>query len=285
MTELLFSTIRLATPLAFAVLGGLLCERSGVINIALEGFIMFGAFSAAVVAAHFHSPWAGLLGSLFFCFVLALVYGFLVIHQKMEQIIAGMGINLLIAGLIPFITKILYNSTGATPTLELSERFFIFPLIFLLLLTFLVKYVIDFTRLGLLIKFSGEHPEAVLSAGESVKKIRWVSVTTGGVLAGLGGMSLSIFLGSSYSPMMSGGRGFIALAALILGRWNVLSSVIACLIFGFLDAVQIRLQGVPVLGFLIPIQFIQIMPYVITILSLTAFGIKGRPPKKLGRPL
>ncbi len=230
--EILNSSLRMANPLIFAAMAALLCERSGVINLALEGFLLLGAWIGAVSAFYFHSPWIGLVLAIFAGFIMAIAFGYLVIEQRLQQIITGIGFNLLISGTIPFLNKISFGSTGSSPALDLDDRFLFFPIVLSLAVVLVMKYVMDYTFAGIIIKFCGEHPESVESAGVSVKKIRWATVLAAGSLTAAGGVSLSVYLSSSYSPLMSGGRGFIALAALIFGRWNVLSTFGACLFFG-----------------------------------------------------
>jgi simple sugar transport system permease protein len=284
MSELMFSVLRLACPLIFAALGGLLSERSGVINLALEGFMLLGAYTGAVATYSFGSPWLGLCACLGVAALAGLFYSYLVIDQKINQVVAGIGFNLLILGILPFINKAAFLSTGSTPSIPVEQRFEYFPLIAMFVVTLLMAYIMRRTKLGILIRFAGEHPDAVESSGHSVNRIRRMCLVASAALAATGGMALSVCLASSYSPQMSGGRGFIALAALILGKWNVGATLLACLFFGFMDAVQMRLQGVPIFGYVVPVQFIQISPYVLTVLALlNVLGI-SRPPKKLGIP-
>ncbi len=282
---LTFATFRLATPLIFAAMGGLVSERSGVVNIALEGFMLVGAFTAAVMALHFESAWMGfILAGLTGAFAGAL-YALFVIELKTDQIISGMALNLLIMGLIPFLTKILFNSTGSTPPLAADYRFTFEPLVLVLLLVFVLSLALYKTRAGLWLFFAGEHPEALISSGVSAKKVRWVAVIWSGVFAAWGGASLSLFLSSAYSPLMSGGRGYMALAALIFGRWRPGPAAAACLLFAFVDAIQIRLQGVKIGDYQIPVQFIQILPYLVTIIVVAGFMGRNQAPKALGRAL
>jgi general nucleoside transport system permease protein len=139
------------------------------------------------------------------------------------------------------------------------------------------------TYLGLWLTFAGEKPESLKTNGFSINKLRWLSLLTGGVLSAWGGATLSVYLASSYSPQMSGGRGFMALAALILGRWQPAWALLACLFFGFTDSIQIRLQGTSLFGFMLPVQWVQMIPYVVTIVALAGFLGRSRPPQALGR--
>lgn len=280
---LVFATLRLATPLAFAAMGGFMSERSGVVNVALEGFMLVGAFTGAVLAHSFASEWLGWGGAFIAGLLIGAIYALFVIELKANQIVTGMALNLLVTGLIPFITKILFNSTGSTPTLPVDDRFTWEPLAFLALLVAGITFWLYKTRSGLWLLFAGEKPEALAASGVSVRKVRWIAVTLSGGLAAWGGASLSLFLASSYSPMMSGGRGYMALAALIFGKWMPVPAVCACLLFAFAEAMQIRLQGVQIAGFTIPFQFIQILPYVVTIIALAGFIGKNKAPSALGQ--
>jgi simple sugar transport system permease protein len=215
--------------------------------------------------------------------LLAGVYGLFVIRLRANQIIAGMAINMLALGVTPFLCKILYDVTGSTPQIPLTERFESAPLYLSWVLVGLCWFVMKYTRAGLWVNFAGEHPEALDAAGIRVNRVRWMAVLAGGALAGMGGASLSVFLSSSFSRDMTAGRGFMALAALIFGKWRPVPAALACLLFGFAEAVEIRLQGVVIWGSNpIPVQFIQILPYVVTILVLAGFVGRSRAPKALG---
>ena len=285
LIQLLASTVRVSTPLIFAALGGVVSERSGVINIALEGFMLIGAFGAAVGTFVTHSPWVGAVWGMAAGVALAAIYGLFVIHLRANQIIAGAAINMLALGLTPFLCKILYDVTGSTPAIPSAERFQSAPLYLSWVLVILCWLWMKRTPSGLWLSFAGEHPEALDAAGIRVNRVRWVAVLASGALAALGGATLSVFLSSSFSRNMTAGRGFMALAALIFGKWKPVPAAMACLLFGFAEAVQIRLQGVVLWGTEpIPVQFIQILPYVVTILVLAGFVGRSRAPKALGTP-
>ncbi|MFS4458561.1 ABC transporter permease [Bdellovibrio sp. HCB2-146] len=279
---LLFATLRLATPLCFAAMGGFMSERSGVVNVALEGFMLVGAFAGAVAGVAAESAWMGWGAALMAGLLIGALFAFFVIELKADQIITGMAFNLLIMGAIPFITKILYSSTGSTPPLGVDDRFDFEPILMIGLLVLGLHFWLYKMRSGLWLQFAGEHPEALLSSGVSLRRVRWVSVCLSGAFAACGGATLSLYLASSYSPLMTGGRGFMALAALIFGGWRPVPAALACLLFGFADAVQIRLQGVQVFGVEIPVQFVQILPYIVTIVALAGFIGNRRAPKALG---
>ena len=281
--QLLASTLRVSTPLIFAALGGMFSERSGVINIALEGLMLIGAFGAAVGTYMSHSPWLGSAAGMGAGVLLAALYGLFVIGFRANQIVAGTAINMLALGLTPFLCKVLYDVTGQTPAIPAAERFQSAPLYLGWIMVGLCWLWLKHTRGGLWVSFAGEHPEALDAAGIRVNRIRWAAVIVSGALAGMGGASLSIFLASSFSRNMTAGRGFMALAALIFGKWKPVPTALACLLFGFAEAVQIRLQGVSLWGGKpIPIQFIQILPYLVTILVLAGFVGRSRAPKASG---
>jgi simple sugar transport system permease protein len=280
--DFFLSVLRMATPMIFAALGGLLSERSGVINIALEGLMLVGAFVAAVATLETGSPGmgfalAGAAGAL-----TGLFYAFTVIHGRGNQIVAGTALNLLVMGLIPLLLKRLYDSTGGTPSLPAEQRFQLFPLWFVFVTAGAVWLVMRKSRLGLWVSFAGENPEALDAAGVSVLAVRYGAVTASGLLAGLGGACLSVFLASGYSRNMVAGRGFMALAALILGKWRPPLAVLACLFFGLMDALQIHLQGASVAGVAVPGQLVQLIPYLATIVVLAGFVGQARPPKRIG---
>lgn len=280
----LLSTLRLATPLILAAMGGLLSERSGVINIALEGKMLVGAFAAAVVAEKLGSRWAGLGGGAVAGALLAALYAALVLPLKANQIVAGTGMNMLAAGIPPFVAKILYDVTGSTPALPIADRFAFAPLPLALGVVLLLWLWLKWTAGGLWLQVAGEHPEALQAAGIKVRTLRWIAVISAGVLAGMAGATLSTFLASSYSRNMTAGRGFMALAAVILGKWRPWPAFFACLLFGFADAVQIRLQGLDLPGFgRVPVQFIQILPYLVTLGVLAGVVGRASAPSALGK--
>ncbi len=278
----LTSVLRGATPLVFASMGGLLSERSGVIQIALEGIMLMGALFAAIGALYFGSAWVGFLMGGVAGLMMALIFGIFALYLRTDQIIVGTGINLLAVGVAPFMTKILYNSTGATPNLPIEVRFSFEPIVVAVIAALVIWYVFSKTKAGLLLRFAGEEPQALAAAGYSVEKVRWSFLLAAGFVTGLGGGSLSLFLASSYSPNMTAGRGFMALAALIFGKWKPLPVLAACLFFALIDAVQIRLQGADT-G--IPVQWVQALPYLVTIIALAGFFGHSRAPKALGQHL
>jgi len=278
----LTSVLRGATPLVFASIGGLLSERAGVIQIALEGIMLMGALFAAIGSLYFESAWIGfLIGGMAGLFT-AFIFGVFALYLRTDQIIVGTGINLLAVGVAPFMTKILYNSTGSTPNLPIEVRFSFEPIVVAVLIAVLIWYVFSKTKAGLLLRFAGEEPLALAAAGYSVEKVRWSFLLAAGFITGLGGGSLSLFLASSYSPNMTAGRGFMALAALIFGKWKPMPVLAACVFFALIEAIQIRLQGVET-G--VPVQLVQALPYLVTIIALAGFFGHSRAPKALGQHL
>jgi ABC-type uncharacterized transport system permease subunit len=289
---LLFSAIRLATPLIYAALGGLFSERSGVINIALEGLMLAGAFTAAVATYELHNPYLGLLCGMAAGAVVALIYAIAVIKFQADQVVAGMAINFLMIGLPALISGAVYDSSGSTPQIDKAEQLpnyfnnLSIASILVFVLVPVVWYVLYKTPFGLRLRAVGENPEAADAAGVNVIRLRYVAVTISGILAAAGGAYLSTGQSSLFTRNMTAGRGFIALAALILSKWRPVPALLACLFFGFTEALTIGLQGVYKMpsGEDIPVQFIQIIPYVLTIIVLAGFIGLSRAPKALGIP-
>jgi simple sugar transport system permease protein len=282
---LIFSTIRLATPLILAALGGLYSERSGVINIALEGLMLAGAFTAASVTYYSGNPWLGLLAGIAAGVAVAAVHAVASIRFKADQVVSGTAINILMTGIPAFIGGALFASTGSTPQIPKEQLIPIAPIVIALLLVIITWYVLYRTPFGLRLRAVGEKPEAADAAGVSVKFMRYTAVLISGALAGIGGAYLSIGQSSLFTRNMTSGRGFIALAALIFGKWRPVQTMLACLLFGFTEAISIQLQGVRLpSGEDIPNQFIQIIPYVLTMIVLAGFIGQSRAPRALGLP-
>jgi len=284
--SLVMSTLRLATPLVLAALGGLFSERAGVINIALEGTRLAGAFAAAAVTYATGSPWVGLLAGIAAGVLIAAIHAMACIRYKADQVVSGTAINILMFGVPGFLSGALFLSSGSTPQLPKEQLIPYAPMVMAALLVPLTWYVLYRTPFGLRLRSVGENPEAADAAGISVGSIRYAGVLLSGVLAGIGGAYLSIGQSSLFTRNMTSGRGFIALAALIFGKWRPVQTMLACLLFGFTEAVSIQMQGVVKLpsGEDIPVQFIQIVPYVLTIVVLAGFIGQSRPPRALGVP-
>jgi ABC-type uncharacterized transport system permease subunit len=275
--------LRVSTPLIFAALGGMWCERSGVIQIGLEGYILVGSFFGAVSTLYFNNPYLGLVIAGISGAVLSLVYGICVLKFRANQIVAGTAMNLFALGVPPFLSKIWYDSTGSTPPIPGESEFHVAPLYLVAMTVVFNVIVFRYSTFGLRLRFAGEHPEALRSAGVSIRLKRYEGVLISGFLAGVGGGVLSTYLSSSFIRNMSAGRGFIALAAVILGKWKPIPTVLACLFFGFTEEIQIRLQGVVLWGSSpVPVQWIQILPYLITLIVLAGAVGRSHAPKALG---
>jgi simple sugar transport system permease protein len=283
---LIWSTIRLSTPLVLAALGGLFSERSGVINIALEGMMLAGAFTAAAVTHAVGNPFVGLLAGMGAGLLIAAIHAVACIRYRADQVVTGTAINILMIGLPPFLSGAFFLSSGSTPQIPREHLIPSTPIVIAFILVPLTWYVLYKTPFGLRLRSVGENPEAADAAGVRVAKMRYAGVLISGILAGIGGAYLSIGQSSLFTRNMTSGRGFIALAALIFGKWRPVQTMLACLLFGFTEAVTIQMQGVVKLpsGDDIPIQFIQMVPYVLTIVVLAGFIGSSRPPKALGMP-
>lgn len=293
------SAIRLATPLMFASLGGVFSERSGVVNIALEGIMIMGAFFAVLFTHMSGNPWVGVLAAIIAGILTSLLLAVVAIHLRGNQVVAGVAINLLAVSLTAFLLEMVWNRSGATPSVEraLTDNPFEFlegipvlgdllsrftPFVYLAFLMVAVSYYVLFkTPFGLRIRAVGEHPRAADTVGISVYKIRYICVMISGALAGMAGASLSIGTISLFREGMTAGKGFIALAAMIFGKWHPVGAMFACLFFGLADAIQIQAQS---FGINVAQEFLQMLPYVATILALA--GVVGRAvaPKADGQP-
>ena len=281
---LLFSAIRLATPLILAALGGMFSERSGVINIALEGLMLAGAFTAASVTWYAGSPWVGLASAIIAGAAIASIHAVACIRYKADQVVSGTAINILLTGVPALLSGAFFLSSGSTPQVPKENLIPWTPVVIAFALVPISWYVLYRTPFGLRLRAVGENPEAADAAGVSVNRMRYTAVLLSGALAGIGGAYLSIGQSSLFTRNMSAGRGFIALAALIFGKWRPVQTMLACLLFGFTEAIAIQLQGVHFGGEEIPTQFVQIIPYVLTIVVLAGFIGQSRAPRSLGLP-
>jgi general nucleoside transport system permease protein len=309
--SVLDSTIRLTTPIMLCCLGGLYSERSGVFDIGIEGKMLFAAFAAGVAAAASGSAYAGLFAGIAAGVTFSALHGFACITQRGNQIISGVAINFLAAGMTALLGKAWYQQGGKTPQLPNTARFQPIDLPGALavkdvpvlgpiyeglisghnLLVYsaflavpLTWWVIYRTRFGLRLRAVGENPAAVDTAGISVTRLRYSGVLICGIFAGVAGAYLAIAQSANFSPNMSAGRGFIALAALIFAKWNPVGALGACLLFGFLEALAIPLQGasIPGIGWKVPVQLITASPYILTVILLAGFIGKAIPPKAGG---
>lgn len=277
---LLFSAVRLATPLLLAALGGLFSERSGVINIGLEGLMLAGAFTAAVVTYYSANPWVGLLAAVLAGIGVALIHAVACIRYQADQVVSGTAINILFFGVPALLSGALFESTGGTPQIPKEQLLPLAPIVLAFALVPVTWWVLNRTPFGLRLRAVGENPEAADTAGVNVARIRYVAVLLSGALAAIGGAYLSTGQSSLFTRNMTAGRGFIALAALIFGKWRPVQTMLACLLFGAAEALSIQMQGVSE----IPVQFIQIIPYVLTIVVLAGFIGHSRAPRALGLP-
>jgi simple sugar transport system permease protein len=277
---ILYSTIRLATPLLLAALGGMFSERSGVINIALEGLMLAGAFTAATVTHFAGSPWVGLGAAIGAGLFVALIHAVACIKFNADQVVSGTAINIMFLGVPALIGGAIFESTGATPQIPEGQLLRYAPILIAFMLVPISWYVLYRTPFGLRLRAVGENPEAADTAGVSVARIRYTGVLLSGALAAMAGAYLSIGQSSLFTRNMSAGRGFIALAALIFGKWRPVQTMLACLLFGFAEAISIQMQGVTT----VPVQFIQIIPYVLTMVVLAGFIGQSRAPKAIGVP-
>jgi simple sugar transport system permease protein len=299
---LVAATLRFATPLAFAAVGGIFSERSGVVNIGLEGMMLAGAFFGIVVVAETGQWELGILGAMAAGAVLALIHAFFSIHLQGDQIISGFAINFLALGVTGYLFRSIYGTQG-TP--ELEERipnvrlpliedipFFgdVFGnlnlMIWMMFAVVILAFIVLFkTPLGLRIRSVGEHPKAADTVGISVFKVRYAAVILSGVLAALGGAYLSFGTGNAFNENMTTGRGFIALAAVIFGNWRPFGAFGACLLFGFSSALALRLQGSSLLpSDLASANLLQTLPYVLTLVALVGVIGRSRGPAAAGRP-
>lgn len=285
-TALIWSTIRLSTPLILAALGGLFSERSGVINIALEGMMLAGAFTAASVTYASANPFIGLAAGMAAGLAIAAIHALVSIRYRADQVVTGTAINILMFGMPAFLSGAFFLSSGSTPQIPKEQLLPRLPIVIAFALVPIIWYVMYKTPFGLRLRSVGENPEAADAAGVGVSQMRYSGVLLSGILAGLGGAYLSIGQSSLFTRNMTSGRGFIALAALIFGKWRPVQTMLACLLFGFTEAVSIQMQGVVKLpsGEDIPVQFVQMVPYVLTIIVLAGFIGHSRPPRALGVP-
>lgn len=306
------SALRLSVPLIFACLAGLWSEKSGIVNIGLEGKMLGAAFASAAAAHATGSAWIGLAAGIGVAVLLSLIHGFASISQRGNQIVSGVAINMLALGLTAIIGNAWYGQGGRTPPLEGLARFadidlpgfglvaripLIGPFLeevvsghsilvyFAFMAVILTAFTLRHTRFGLRIRAVGENPAAIDTAGISVMRLRYSAMIICGVLCGMGGTYLSVAQAAGFLPQMTAGKGFIALAALIFANWRAWPALGACLLFGMLDAAAIRLQGVALPGLgQMPVQAIQALPYLMTVVLLAGFIGKATPPRAAGLP-
>ena len=296
---ILAATLRVAAPLLLAALAGLFSERSGIVDVGLEGKMLAGAFAAAAAAAVTGSALAGLLAAVAASCLLGLVHAYACVTLRGSQVVSGMAINIIASGLTATLALSWFRMGGQTPALAAAARFAPVPgtgavpvlgnqtaLTYLAFaLVPLAGFVLHRTRFGLRLRACGEHPAAVDAAGLSVARLRYSGVLIASVLCGVSGATIAIAQGAGFSRDMVAGRGYIALAALILGGWRPVPVMLACLLFGLLDAVSIRLQGVALPGLgQFPVEAIQALPYLLTVVLLAGFVGRATPPPASGIP-
>lgn len=296
------TTLMYSTPLIFTALGGVISENSGIVNIGLEGMMTIGAFSGAAAGVLTGNPWlafliGGLAGGLF-----ALIHAIATVSFNADHTISGVAINLLAPGAALFISKILFDGATMTPAIPLKDKIprpfnGIFPqgsaldtifnsyatVYLAFILVFVVWYVLYKTRFGLRIRAVGEHPGSADTLGISVNKVRYISVIISGILAGLGGASMSLAVVSSFRPTLISGQGYIAMAAVIFGKWRPQWAMFACVLFGFSTALAVFF-GNPELPFHINENLLSMIPYIVTLIVLIIFVKSSKAPSALGIP-
>lgn len=298
--DLLVATIRLAAPITLAAIGATVCERAGIVNIAMEGIMIIGAFFAAAVTLFSGDPWLGLLAGILAGGLFSLIHAVATIHLHLDHVVSGAVLNIISFGLVRFLMVAFFGHPGTTDAIPrglsdvhvaipwlkdipiIGEAFFDqTPIVFasFVLVIFFIVFL-KHTRTGLHIRTAGEHPLALETIGVSVYRIRYLAVLISGLTSGLAGAYLSIENASAFTEGMTNGRGFIALAANISGGWTALGSFVASLFFGFADALQVRLQVSQVLP--IPAELFIIFPYVATIVAVAGLVRRSRPPKAVG---
>ena len=306
------AALRLSTPLILCAMAGLLSERSGIVDIGLEGKMLAAAFAAASTAAVTGSAWVALCAGIATATAMALLHGYACITQRGNQVVSGVAVNLLASGLTVVLGSYWFQQGGQTPMLTDLGRFRPLELPGVALLNgvpilgaiyrdlisgySLIVYIallavpathwlVNKTRFGLRLRAVGEYPQAVDTAGVSVAWLRYRAVLLCGLLTGIAGTYVSIAQNAGFSRDMTAGQGFIALAAMIFGKWRPYPALGACLLFGLLDAAAIRLQGVRLAGIgEVPVQLIQALPYALTVLLLAGFVGKAVAPRASGVP-
>lgn len=305
-SNLVHDTIVFSTALIFAALGGLYSERSGVVNIALEGMMIIGAFTGAVITNVIQdsgsiAPWIGFIAAAIAGAIFALPHAVASITFKADQVVSGVALNFLAAGLAVYLTKIIYNGAGQTTTLtEVFDKWEIpglaqipylghalfeaYPTSFLaFIIVFLTWFLLFKTSFGLRLRAVGEHPRAADTVGINVKKMRYIAVMISGALAAMGGATITLTTTSNFSHNTISGQGFIALAALIFGKWHPAGAMGAALFFGIAQAIKALVQVYGLTQY-VPTEFIFMLPYVLTILVMAGFVGRSSAPAALGKP-
>jgi len=305
--ELFASAVRLATPIALAAVGAAICERSGVVNIAMEGLMLIAAFFGVAAALATGNTWIGVLAAVLSSMLFSALHAWASINLRADQVISATAINILALGVTGFLMETIFGHPGTTDSVTTLKPVFNFPTggtgmlatiwrwIDVMFLSFtpivyfgifaaiFLTWALYRTRWGLRLRSLGEHPRAADTVGINVLRGRWVAVLISGVMAGLAGANLTLEQVGSFTENMTNGRGFIALAAMIFGRWTPAGAYLASLLFGFADALQLKLQlFADVID--IPPQFFLMLPYVLTVIVLA--GVVGRAvaPAADGKP-
>ncbi len=295
LLDIVASSLRLSTPLIFCALAGVLAERAGVIDIGLEGKMLFAAFAAGAVGVTTQSTTLAMAAALGVAIALSCLHGFACVTYHGNQVISGLAVNIIAAGLTVVLGIAWFKQGGQTPPVIDAVRLKAVTSIALLAHNVLVYVALALvggvwwllfrTRIGLRLRAVGENPAMVDAAGVSVNGIRYLALVGNGALCGLAGCYLVLAQNASFAPNMTAGRGFMALAAMIFGKWHPVGALWACLLFGFLDAVSIRLQGTKLPGIgEVPVEMIQALPYLLTVILLAGFIGKATAPKALGSP-
>ncbi|MBM4425251.1 MAG: ABC transporter permease [Chloroflexi bacterium] len=295
--DLIYATLRLTTPLLFAALGGLMCERAGVLNIGLEGMMLGGALTAYVVALRMGNPWLGILAALFVGAITGLLFAVVVVTFRANQIVSAVGMNILMLGLTGVALRAavgLSIGQSPAPTIPIWEipglaglpligpvLFAHLPFVYLVfVLAGAMAFIFYRTTWGLAIRAVGENPRAAETVGIDVIRVRYATVVWSGIFAAVGGAILSIGYLNTFQEGLTAGRGFIAFSAIIFGRYTPLGTLLASLLFGFTDALQLRIQA---FGVQIPYQFLVVLPYIVTLLALFVAG-RSKGPAASGLP-
>ena len=301
---MLQATLVAATPLTLGAMCGILCERSGIINIAIEGMMLWGAFTAIAFASIFDNLWMGVVGASLVGGAMAALHAWLSIRYKVDQIISGTVINILAAGGTRFLNLRVLEPAGlsAPGSFELiripvlADIPIIGPILFenqpivyiMLVLLLAVNFVIFKTPWGLRMRACGEHPRAADTVGVHVNRMRYISVIVSGLIAGIGGAYFSLGIVGTFEDNMTRGQGFVALAAMIFGNWNPIGAFLAALLFGFADALQVKMQilqpVLPIINQPIPPEFLQMAPYILTIIVVAGVVGRSRAPAAEGKP-
>ncbi|MEG0779576.1 MAG: ABC transporter permease [Oscillospiraceae bacterium] len=298
VTEVLLSTLRMATPILLVALAELYSERAGLVNIGLDGIMAFGALTGFLVCFLTGSPFLGILAGAVSGILVNMIYAFCTVTLCAEQIVYGMAINIFAPAVAAFIYRVYFGVSSTLAQAPLMQNIAIpflkdIPVLgpiffnqnamvyFTYLMVPLTALYFNRTKSGLNYKAVGEYPKAAETLGINVVRQKYIACILCGALAGIGGAYLTTCYINTYSDGVVAGRGFIALSAVIFGRWNSGGVLLACLLFGFCDALQLRLQ---IMSATVPYQLFQMIPYVCTLVALAIFGIKKAGPKSVGKP-